>query len=92
MNGDAKILKFRHFPPLKFQTAMEGANRSGVAVVSMSFIVSGIYHSPCCQDADQVHQKPGPHHVSRLEAAGAVTDGVRARGYREHEGVTHTNL
>ena len=36
VNGDAKILKFRHFPPLKFQTAMEGANRSGVAVVSMS--------------------------------------------------------
>ena len=55
-------------------------------------IVSGIYHSPCCQDADEVHQKPGPHHVSRLEAAGAVTDGVRTRGYREHKGVTHTNL
>ena len=37
MNGDAKILKFRHFPPLQFQTAIERAKGSGVAVVSMTF-------------------------------------------------------
>ena len=37
VNGDAKILKFRHFPPLQFQTAIEGAIRSGVAIVSMTF-------------------------------------------------------
>ena len=47
---------------------------------------------PCCQDAENVHQEPSPHHVSCLEAAGAVADGVRPSGHREHEGVTHTHL
>ena len=48
--------------------------------------------SPGCQDTDDVHHEPGLHHVSRLQVAGAVADGVRASGHREHEGVTHADL
>ena len=51
-----------------------------------------IIMSPCCQDAENVHQEPSPHHLSCLEAAGSVADGVRSSGHRQHEGVTHTHL
>ena len=55
-------------------------------------LVVQVLISPCCQDADDVHQEPSLHHVSRPEAAGAVADGVRTSGYRKHEGVTNTDL
>ena len=51
-----------------------------------------VIESPCCKDAENVHQEPSPHHLSCLEAAGAVADGIRPSGHREHEGVTHTHL
>ena len=47
---------------------------------------------PCCENTDDVHEEARPHHVRGLHAAGGVHDGVRGRGYRQHEGVTHTNL
>ena len=48
--------------------------------------------SPCCQDADDVHDEPDPDHVGGAQAARPVADGVRARGHWQHEGVAHTNL
>ena len=48
--------------------------------------------SPGCKDADDVHDEPSPDHVPGAQAARPITDGVRPRGNRQHEGVTHTNL
>ena len=65
---------------------------AALEIQTLFSVPSGFIFSPCCQDADEVHQDTGPHHFSRLEAAGAVADGVGARGYRKHEGVTNTHL
>ena len=47
---------------------------------------------PCGQDADDVHDEPGPHHVPGAQAARPVADGVRTGRHRKHEGIAHTNL
>ena len=43
--------------------------------------------SPGCEDADNVHEEAGPHHVRDLQSAFIVHNGIGGRGHGEHEGV-----
>ena len=52
-------------------------------------IVIGTYErsSPGCEDADNVHEEAGPHHVRDLQSAFIVHNSIGGRGHGEHEGV-----
>ena len=46
---------------------------------------------PCCEDAENVHEEAGSHHVTGLETAGAVHDSIGSSGHGKHERIADTH-